>query len=79
MIFQLERFLQNHIQEYIQQNKDLLDVIRIWDWDAAFAKLKPEIGLIPYVDFEDNDILRFNGFLILDSVYETNSASICKY
>jgi len=58
----------NHIQEYIQQNKDLLDVIRIWDWDAAFAKLKPEIGLIPYVDFEDNDILRFN-----DSLYWTAS------
>ena len=58
----------NHIQKYIQQNKDLLDVIRIWDWDAAFAKLKPEIGLIPYVDFEDNDILRFN-----DSLYWTAS------
>ncbi|MBI3254058.1 MAG: UPF0182 family protein, partial [Nitrosopumilales archaeon] len=28
-----------------------------------FAKLKPEIGLIPYVDFEDNDILRFNNTL----------------
>ncbi len=26
----------------------------------AFAKLKPEIGLIPYVNFEDNDILRFD-------------------
>ena len=58
----------NHIQEYIQENKNLLDVIRIWDWDAAFAKLKPEIGLIPYVDFEDNDILRFN-----DSLYWTAS------
>ncbi len=58
----------NHIREYIQQNKNLLDVIRIWDWDAAFAKLKPEIGLIPYVDFEDNDILRFN-----DSLYWTAS------
>ena len=40
-----------------------LDVIRVWDWEAAFAKLKPEIGLIPYVDFEDNDILRFNNTL----------------
>ena len=53
----------NNIENYIQQNNDVLDVIRIWDWQAAFAKLKPEIGLIPYVDFEDNDILRFNNTL----------------
>ncbi|NIP61347.1 MAG: hypothetical protein GWN01_04875 [Nitrosopumilaceae archaeon] len=53
----------NDINNIIQQNQDVLDVIRIWDWEAAFAKLKPEIGLIPYVDFEDNDILRFNNTL----------------
>ncbi len=53
----------NNIKNYVTQNKDVLNVIRIWDWEAAFAKLKPEIGLIPYVDFEDNDILRFNNTL----------------
>ncbi len=53
----------NNIKNYVSQNADVLDVIRVWDWDAAFAKLKPEIGLIPYVDFEDNDILRFNNTL----------------
>jgi len=53
----------NNIDNYIQQNSDVLDVIRVWDWEGAFAKLKPEIGLIPYVDFEDNDILRFNNTL----------------
>ena len=53
----------NNINNYISQNSDVLDVIRVWDWTAAFAKLKPEIGLIPYVDFEDNDILRFNNTL----------------
>ena len=53
----------NNIKNYVNQNKDVLDVIRVWDWEAAFAKLKPEIGLIPYVDFEDNDILRFNNTL----------------
>ena len=53
----------NNIDNYVQQNSDVLDVIRVWDWEAAFAKLKPEIGLIPYVDFEDNDILRFNNTL----------------
>jgi len=53
----------NNIKNYVKQNNDVLDVIRIWDWEAAFAKLKPEIGLIPYVDFQDNDILRFNNTL----------------
>ena len=53
----------NNIKNYVNQHSDVLDVIRVWDWEAAFAKLKPEIGLIPYVDFEDNDILRFNNTL----------------
>lgn len=60
---QLQSVPPNNIKNYIQQNNDVLDVIRVWDWQAAFAKLKPEIGLIPYVDFEDNDILRFNNTL----------------
>ena len=60
---QLQPVSPNNIKNYIQQNHDVLDVIRVWDWQAAFAKLKPEIGLIPYVDFEDNDILRFNNTL----------------
>ncbi len=53
----------NNIKNYVKSNNDVLDVVRVWDWEAAFAKLKPEIGLIPYVDFEDNDILRFNNTL----------------
>jgi len=60
---QLTSVSPNNIDNYIKQNSDVLDVIRVWDWEAAFAKLKPEIGLIPYVDFEDNDILRFNNTL----------------
>ena len=59
----LESISANSINSYVDQNSDILDVIRVWDWEAAFAKLKPEIGLIPYVDFEDNDILRFNNTL----------------
>ena len=51
------------ISTYASEHRDLLNNIRLWDWDAAFAKLKPEIGLIPYVDFEDSDILRFNNTL----------------
>ena len=58
----------NNISGYIDENKDVLDGIRVWDWQAAFAKLKPEIGLIPYVTFEDNDILRFD-----DKLYWTAS------
>ena len=60
---QLTSVSANNIKNYVKQNSDVLDVIRIWDWEAAFAKLKPEIGLIPYVNFEDNDILRFNNTL----------------
>ena len=65
---QLTSVSPNNINNYVKQNNDVLDVIRVWDWEAAFAKLKPEIGLIPYVDFEDNDILRFN-----DTLYWTAS------
>ena len=65
---QLTSVSPNNINNYVQQHSDVLDVIRVWDWEAAFAKLKPEIGLIPYVDFEDNDILRFN-----DTLYWTAS------
>lgn len=60
---QIQTVSPNNIKNYVNQNADVLNVIRVWDWDAAFAKLKPEIGLIPYVDFEDNDILRFNNTL----------------
>lgn len=57
-----------NIIDYVIKNNGLLNKVRIWDWDAAFAKLKPEIGLIPYVDFENNDILRFG-----DTLYWTAS------
>ena len=53
----------NQIGQYIDDNEDVLSGIRVWDWEAAFAKLKPEIGLIPYVNFVDNDILRFDNKL----------------
>ena len=64
----IESISPNSIDAYVEGNGDVLDSIRVWDWEAAFAKLKPEIGLIPYVDFEDNDILRFN-----DTLYWTAS------
>ena len=42
----LQNISPNNIKNYVSQHSDVLDVIRIWDWEAAFAKLKPEIGLI---------------------------------
>jgi len=53
----------DRVERYVEENRDVLSRARLWDWAAAFAKLKPEIGLIPYVDFQDSDILRFNGTL----------------
>ena len=53
----------NQITNYVTQNKGLLDKVRLWDQQGSFDKLRPEIGLIPYVDFAEADILRFNGTL----------------
>ena len=61
--FSISPVAQNQIGRYVENQSSLLSKIRLWDWQAAFAKLKPEIGLIPYVDFEDSDILRFNNTL----------------
>ncbi len=54
-------FTENPGQKQVNAStiRDELSVVRLWDWDAAFTKLKPEIGLIPYVDFEDSDVIRF--------------------
>jgi len=65
--FSLARIPASEIENYVVNHRDLVKVARLWDWDAAYAKLKPEIGLIPYVDFQDSDILRFNGTLYWSS------------
>lgn len=61
--FSLQKFSSSQIPSILSRENGVLKKIRLWDWDAAFTKLKPQIGLIPYVDFEDSDILRFNGSL----------------
>lgn len=61
--FSLTPISPGEISQQIAAERELLDRIRLWDWDGAFAKLKPEIGLIPYLDYEDSDILRFNSTL----------------
>jgi uncharacterized membrane protein (UPF0182 family) len=53
----------DRIKQYVSNYSDLISKIRLWDLNATNAKLKPEIGLIPYVDFEDSDIIRFNNTL----------------
>ena len=53
----------DQISNYITQYKKPLDKVRLWDQAGSFDKLRPEIGLIPYVDFSEADILRFNGSL----------------
>ena len=61
--FSLSPLPTNEIKPYVELHSDVLDTVRLWDLKGAEAKLKPEIGLIPYVDFQDTDILRFNGSL----------------
>jgi len=51
------------IDDYITQYRGFLDKVRLWDHAGSFDKLRPEIGLIPYIDFSEADILRFNGTL----------------
>jgi len=61
--FSLSEVAPESISRYVSNQSDVLSKIRLWDWDAGFAKLKPDLGLIPYIDFEDSDILRFNNTL----------------
>lgn len=61
--FSLQKIASSQISSIVSGDNAILKKIRLWDWDAAFSKLKPQIGLIPYVNFEDSDILRFNGSL----------------
>ncbi len=53
----------SQIDGYVTQRRLLLEKVRLWDQQGSFDKLRPEIGLIPYVDFAEADILRFNGSL----------------
>jgi len=61
--FGLTSISPSQIAGYVSQHMELLEKVRLWDQQASFDKLRPEIGLIPYVDFAEADILRFNGSL----------------
>jgi len=58
--FSTIRVSPREVDSYVKSNEDLLQRVRLFDSSAAFSKMKPEIGLIPYVDFADSDIIRFN-------------------
>jgi hypothetical protein len=51
------------VNSIIKNNTSVLNEVRLWDSRAAFDKLRPEIGLIPFVDFQDTDVIRFNDTL----------------
>ncbi len=57
--FSISLIPENQIPSYTKENEKLLSAVRLWDWSASYSKLKPEIGLIPYVDYQDSDIIRF--------------------
>lgn len=59
--FGLKPLPPDSIEDYVRTYEGLLYKVRVWDREAAFTKLKPDIGLIPYVEFSDSDIIRFNG------------------
>ena len=50
----------SQIQSFVNDNKDTLNNIRLWDQQAAEYKLKPELGQKNDINFADTDIVRFN-------------------
>lgn len=47
------------ISTLVEQNKETLTNIRLWDEEAASSKLNPELGQRNDIHYVDNDILRF--------------------
>ncbi|MEO9294696.1 MAG: UPF0182 family protein [Nitrososphaera sp.] len=53
--------LPSGIQTIVDENRETLGNIRLWDQEAATQKLKPELGQRNDIVFSDTDILRFGG------------------
>ena len=51
----------SRIQSTVDENRETLDNIRLWDREAAGSKLKPELGQRNDIHYVDTDILRFGG------------------
>lgn len=58
------------IQAILNENKETLTNIRLWDQEAASSKLKPELGQRNDLQFVDTDILRFG-----DTMYWTGTTT----
>jgi uncharacterized membrane protein (UPF0182 family) len=50
-----------NIPQMVNNNRDTLENIRLWDKEAASLKLKPELGQRNDIVFADTDMLRFSG------------------
>ena len=53
--------LPSGIKAIVDENRQTLGNIRLWDQEAATQKLKPELGQRNDIAFSDTDILRFGG------------------
>lgn len=49
------------IRAVVDENRETLEKIRLWDQEAAEQKLKPELGQRNDIVFVDTDMLRFGG------------------
>jgi uncharacterized membrane protein (UPF0182 family) len=49
----------SRIQSMVNDNRETLNDIRLWDQEAATSKLKPELGQRNDIHYVDTDILRF--------------------
>jgi hypothetical protein len=58
---QQPQVLPAEIRATVDENRELLGGIRLWDQEEAEKKLKPEFGQRNDITFVDTDILRFSG------------------
>lgn len=58
------------IQQVVNENRETLTNIRLWDQAAANSKLKPELGQRNDIDYVDIDTLRFG-----DTMYWTGTTA----
>lgn len=60
----------SRIQSIVDENRETLNNIRLWDQEAAGSKLKPELGQRNDIHYVDTDILRFG-----DTMYWTGTTT----
>jgi uncharacterized membrane protein (UPF0182 family) len=60
----------SRIRSIVDDNRDTLNNIRLWDQEAASSKLRPELGQRNDIHYVDTDILRFG-----DTMYWTGTTT----